>query len=103
VSLDSSALFSFTDLGNGTGVTNGQSFVIIDNTSANPITGTFSNLANGASFVSNGVTYTANYAGGTGNNDLTLTAASAVPEPSTWAMMLGGVGMLISFHRFRKR
>jgi autotransporter-associated beta strand protein len=102
VSLNSSALFSFTDLGNGSGVTNGQSFVIIDNTSANPISGgTFSNLADGASFVSNGVTYTANYTGGTGGNDLVLTAA--VPEPGTWAMMLAGAGMLVSFRRFRRR
>jgi autotransporter-associated beta strand protein len=47
------------------------------------------------------LTYTANYEGGAnfGGNDIAL---AAVPEPSTWAMMVGGVGMLLSLQR-RKR
>ena len=44
---------------------------MINNTSANPIAGTFSNLANGSTFTSNGNTFKVSYAGGTGN-DLTL-------------------------------
>ncbi|MGB8352334.1 MAG: PEP-CTERM sorting domain-containing protein, partial [Chthoniobacteraceae bacterium] len=33
-------------------------------------------------------------------NDIVLTA---IPEPGTWGMILGGFGMLIGFQRFRKR
>jgi len=35
-----------------------------------------------------------------GGNDIVLTA---IPEPGTWGMILGGFGMLIGFQRFRKR
>jgi len=45
---------------------------VINNTSANPIAGTFSNLADASTFISGGTTFKANYEGGTGN-DLTLT------------------------------
>jgi len=36
----------------------------------------------------------------TGGNDVVLTA---IPEPGTWGMILGGFGMLVGFQRFRKR
>ncbi|MGB8353237.1 MAG: autotransporter-associated beta strand repeat-containing protein [Chthoniobacteraceae bacterium] len=36
----------------------------------------------------------------TGGNDIVLTA---IPEPSTWGMILGGFGMLIGIQRLRKR
>ena len=35
-----------------------------------------------------------------GGNDIVLTA---IPEPGTWGMILGGFGMLVGFQRFRKR
>jgi len=35
-----------------------------------------------------------------GGNDIVLTA---IPEPGTWGMILGGFGMLIGFQRLRKR
>jgi len=35
-----------------------------------------------------------------GGNDIVLTA---IPEPGTWGMILGGFGMLIGFQKFRKR
>jgi len=35
-----------------------------------------------------------------GGNDIVLTA---IPEPGTWGMILGGFGMLIGFQRWRKR
>ncbi len=55
----------------------------VNNTGSNPISGTFSNLTNGATInlVYNGTTYgfTASYSGGDGN-DLTLTFTSAQPQ-----------------------
>jgi autotransporter-associated beta strand protein len=50
----------------------GTVFTVIDNTSANQISGIFSNLADGATVVAGSNTYQANYEGGDGN-DLTLT------------------------------
>jgi autotransporter-associated beta strand protein len=50
----------------------GQVFTAISNTSANPIGGTFSNLADGAIVTVNGNNFQASYTGGDGN-DLTLT------------------------------
>jgi hypothetical protein len=50
----------------------GTVFTVINNTSASPITGTFSNLADGSVFTSNGNNFQANYEGGDGK-DLTLT------------------------------
>ena len=63
--------FTFTDLGTGT-LPSGTVFKVINNTSANPIAGTFSNLPDGSTFTSGGNTFQANYEGGDGN-DLTLT------------------------------
>jgi autotransporter-associated beta strand protein len=71
VTINSGATFTFVDTGTGT-LTVGTVFTVINNTSASPITGAFSNLANGAMFTSNGNNFQASYTGGTGN-DLTLT------------------------------
>jgi autotransporter-associated beta strand protein len=71
VTINSGASFTFVDIGTGT-LTVGTVFTVINNTSASPIAGTFSNLANGAVFTSNGNNFQASYTGGTGN-DLTLT------------------------------
>ena len=48
------------------------------------------------------VSYTGNYATNStiGGNDVALTA---VPEPSTWAMVVGGIGMLGFVQRLRRR
>ena len=53
-------------------VTPGTVLTVISNTSANPISGTFSNLADGAIVNIGGVNFQADYEGGDGN-DLTLT------------------------------
>jgi len=53
-------------------VTPGMVLTVIRNTSANPISGTFSNLADGAIVAVNGNNLQASYTGGDGN-DLTLT------------------------------
>ena len=50
----------------------GLVLTVIDNTSATPISGTFSNLADGATLTANGNKFQASYEGGDGN-DLTLT------------------------------
>ena len=50
----------------------GTVLTVINNTSASPIAGTFSNLADGAIIVTNGGKFQADYEGGDGN-DLTLT------------------------------
>jgi autotransporter-associated beta strand protein len=65
------AAFDFVDVGTGT-LTVGTVFTVINNTSSNPISGTFGNLPDGSVFTSNGNNFQANYEGGDGN-DLTLT------------------------------
>ena len=52
------------------------------------------------------ISYTANYNGGisstfsSGGHDIAL---MAIPEPQTWAMLLGGFGMLVGFQRLRRK
>ena len=55
-----------------TPVSIGQQFVIINNDGVDPVSGTFSGLANGAQFTAGGYTFRINYNGGTGN-DVVLT------------------------------
>ena len=51
----------------------GTVFTIIDNQGSNPVSGTFSGLADGAVFTANGRDYQISYSGGNGSNDVTLT------------------------------
>jgi autotransporter-associated beta strand protein len=71
VTINSGATFTFVDVGTGT-LTVGTVLTVINNTSANPISGTFSNLPDGSVFTSNGNNFQASYSGGDGN-DLALT------------------------------
>ena len=71
VTIESGAQFSFVAVGNNT-LTVGTVFTAISNTSANAISGTFSNLPDGGIVTINGNNFQANYEGGDGN-DLTLT------------------------------
>jgi len=71
VTISTGSRFNVIATGNGT-LTIGTSFVIISNTSVNPIAGTFDNLSDGAIITVNGNNLQANYEGGDGN-DLTLT------------------------------
>jgi len=71
VTINTNVPFTFVDTGTGTLAT-GTVFTVINNTSANPIFGTFSNLSDGSVFTSNGNNFQVSYTGGTGN-DLTLT------------------------------
>ena len=71
MTINSNVPFTFVDTGTGTLAT-GTVFTVINNTSANPIFGTFSNLSDGSVFTSNGNNFQVSYTGDTGN-DLTLT------------------------------
>ena len=71
VFIESGALFSYTAL-DGNALPVGTTFTVIDNLAATPISGTFSNLAEGAVIALNGNNLQASYTGGDGNN-LTLT------------------------------
>ena len=71
VTINSNVPFTFVDHGTTT-LTAGTVFTVITNTSAIPIFGRFSNLADGSTFISNGTHFRANYKGGSGN-DVTLT------------------------------
>ncbi|MGH8094597.1 MAG: autotransporter-associated beta strand repeat-containing protein [Chthoniobacterales bacterium] len=71
VTIASGASFNLSGTTKGT-LTRGLTLTVISNTSPNPISGTFSNLADGAIVTVNGNNFQACYEGGDGN-DLTLT------------------------------
>jgi autotransporter-associated beta strand protein len=71
VTINSGATLDFDGMINGR-LMLGLVFTLIRNTSANPISGTFSNLPDGSTVVLAGNTFQADYEGGDGN-DLTLT------------------------------
>lgn len=64
--------------------TAGQTFEIIDNTSANPISGTFAGLPEGAHVALGNAQFTISYTGGDGN-DVVLTAVNATPAVTSVA------------------
>ena len=71
VTIGTGAQMTLTDTANGI-VPAGTVFVVISNTATAPITGRFSNLADGGTITAGSNTYQASYEGGDGN-DLTLT------------------------------
>ncbi len=71
VSIAPGSRFALTDLGNGS-IPTGTVFIVISNTSATPIAGTFANLGDGSTTTVGANNYQASYDGGDGN-DLTLT------------------------------
>ncbi len=71
VTINNGAQVSTTDLGTGT-LAIGTVFIILSNTAASPIVGTFTNLVDGSIFNLGNNTYLVSYEGGDGN-DLTLT------------------------------
>lgn len=92
-------------------ITNGNVFTLIEKAGTSAlISGTFGSvtvsgsavtLSSSNTFIVGNQTYDLSYAGGDGN-DLTLSVL-AVPEPSTWAMLVGGIGMLALGRRLRRQ
>jgi hypothetical protein len=71
VTINSAAMLALSGHTRGT-LTQGMVLTLISNTSANPISGTFSNLPDGSIVTINGNNFQVSYSGGDGN-DLTLT------------------------------
>ena len=70
VTIDSGAQFNFVAFANKT-LRVGKVFVVISNTAATPISGTFANLPDGSTFTAGANRFQVSYSGGDGN-DLTL-------------------------------
>ncbi len=86
-------------LGGGFTPAPGSSFTLINNVTNGTTQGAFVNAPFGSgTFTSGGTTFDVGMGDG---NDVVLTAV--VPEPSTWAMMAGGLGLLLGLQRFRTR
>jgi autotransporter-associated beta strand protein len=113
LTLAGDATFSFAS---GYAPTSGDTLYLILNHGANAVATTFSGItivdnsgshsysgAEGTPVTVNGqaftFTYAANSDAGASANDVAL---QAVPEPGTWAMVVGGLGMLSFFQRARR-
>jgi fibronectin-binding autotransporter adhesin len=99
----------------GTGLEVGDLYFLAANNLTDAITGTFTSLngspttlTQGSEFTIGDNTFAISYTGDaeattptfTGGNDLALMVV--IPEPQTWAMLLGGFGMLLGFQRARR-
>ncbi len=103
------------DLSKLSGLTLGSKITLIDNVNGGTTSGYFATILTSGStytatsnanytFAVDGTEYLLNYAANTGgdgyNNDVTLTV---VPEPGTWAMLVGGIGMMAFGQRLRRK
>jgi len=103
------------DLTKLSGLTLGNTITLIDNTGNGTTTGYFSTILTSGStytatsnssytFAVDGTEYLLSYSSVAGSdgysNDVTLTV---VPEPSTWAMLLGGLGALVGLKGMARR
>ncbi|HYF96544.1 MAG TPA: hypothetical protein VD947_00735 [Patescibacteria group bacterium] len=74
----------------------GNTFTILDNDGSDAITGTFANLAEGATFEVDGIVFKISYTGGSGN-DIVLTVQSVPAAPNTGANLLQSNPLLVLF------
>ncbi|MCU0793297.1 MAG: PEP-CTERM sorting domain-containing protein [Opitutaceae bacterium] len=81
-------------------LTVGTEFIFIDNQSANPITGTFSGVGEGQSFLLGANNFTASYQLGVDGNDFGF-IVTAIPEPSSFAMLAGLASLAFASRRRR--
>jgi len=77
-------------------------------TGSTPVTLTSAGQFSIGAFTATGLTETFGYTDIANGNHAVINAVSVrdttvVPEPSTWAMMLGGLGMLLAGQRIRRR
>jgi autotransporter-associated beta strand protein len=79
----------------------GVTFAIAQSTT--PITGNFAGLPDNTTFNLGDNNYTIHYGNGDGITDEITLTTTAVPEPQTWAMMIGSFGMLVGLQRMRRR
>jgi hypothetical protein len=68
---------------NGFTASQGNTFTIINNDGADPVTGTFNNLAEGATFTVGTTVFKITYAGGDNNNDVVLSVQNVPTTPNT--------------------
>jgi autotransporter-associated beta strand protein len=84
----------------------GDTFFVMLNDGSDPVTGIFSNDAGGFITTADNHVFAVNYAAngdaGATANDVALTL-TAVPEPGTAALMLGGLALLAGGRRTRRR
>ena len=76
----------------------GEQFTILNNDGAEAVTGHFSGLPEGGTFMAGNQIFTISYQGSDGN-DVVLTAV--VPEPATWASLCAGIALFV--RRWRPR
>jgi autotransporter-associated beta strand protein len=97
------ATLTLNGLDTGAGIAPHSSYVLLNNTGSGAISGTFAGLAEGSTVTADGATFTLSYVGGTGN-DVTLTESglSAVPEPLGYALVAGGVALVVAVAQRRR-
>jgi fibronectin-binding autotransporter adhesin len=80
-------------------ITNDLFTILLNDGNSDAVVGTFDGLAEGARALAlNGQDYVISYIGGDGN-DIVLTA---IPEPGSAALMVGGLGILMGIRRRRR-
>ena len=110
--LTGAGILQLTTLGSPT-FTQADTLFLVVNNGGLAVTGTFAAVTVGgvatdpnAIFLGGQqfqLSYTANFTGAGNDGQSNDIALVGVPEPGTWAMMTGGLGILVAFRRFKRR